>query len=270
MSQIFFSKQNAEEKISRLSLIASLEGLVTVWVKGSKDKKDIKVIKFDKSRMALVLETKVDLFPENTHLLCTFSARGMNFFSQVIFLKSVGDYAVLNFASDLFKSERRTSFRLMTYPIYDVWAEFNLGEAYQGGKVIDFKSKSSQTALFKNFLNLVNKTDEVSDNDLRIRIQDLSTTGMAIHIGEIERKYFDKDVIFHNVNLKFADATIQVPKVKVVYLVDYVGGDKNIKKFKIGLNFPEIPLAIDELIGKKINQLLRENDFNKDFENFIK
>lgn len=270
MSQIFFSKQDPSEKLSRLSLLGSSRGTVTVWLKGKKDKYNYTVFKFDKDRMEIVLDAKDRVFTPGQTVLCTFELRGMNFFSEVIFQESISGFNVLQVKNTLFKSERRSSFRLLTFPLYEVWAEFNLGEVYEGGKVVDLKSRTSQTGLFKNFLQLVGDQSAEESDTLKIRVQDLSTTGMALHIGELEKKYFEKDFVFQKMKIKFTDETILVPEVKVVYVVDYISGDKNIKKYKIGLHFTNLPAAIDDMIGKKINRLLRENDFNKDFENFIK
>ena len=75
---------------------------------------------------------------------------------------------------------------------------------------------------------------------------------------------------FKDVKIIFPDETIVIPDVKVVYLVDFITGERKIKKFKVGLNFPNNPTSVDENLGRKINELLREIDFNKDFENFTK
>lgn len=272
MSQTFFSKQTPEEKLSRLALLGNTRGAVIVWVKGTKDKRSYQVSKFDKDRMELVLDTKDKIFSPGETVLCTFELRGMNFFSEVIFQESISGYNVLQFKNTLFKSERRSSYRLLTFPIYEVWAEFDLGEAYEGGKVVDLKSGTSQTGLFKNFLKIVGDKNQGTDekNRLSIRVQDLSTTGMALHVGELEAKYFRKDLVYHNINLRFTDEVIVIPEVKVVYVVDFLSNDKNLKKYKLGLHFDNLPTTLDDQIGKKINRLLRENDFNKDFENFIK
>lgn len=275
MSQIYFSKQDPSEKLSRLSLLGSSRGTVTIWLKGKKEKHEYVVSKFDKDRTEIVLDTKDKVFKPGDIVLCTFELRGMNFFSEVIFQESISGYAVLQFTNILFKSERRTSFRLLTFPIYEVWVDFDLGEVYEGGKVVDIKKRgSNQTALFKSFLKIVGDDTGSESADatgkLKIRVQDLSTTGLAIHVNEIESKYFQKDLVFQNVGIRFSDEVIEVPKVKVIYVVDYISNDKNLKKYKVGLHFDELPTTIDDLIGKKINRLLRENDFNKDFENFIK
>ncbi|WP_408098167.1 hypothetical protein ACJVC5_04365 [Peredibacter sp. HCB2-198] len=272
MSQTFFSKQDPTEKLSRLSLLGSSRGTVIVWLKGKKEKHTYQVLKFDKDREEIVLDSKDTIFTAGETVLCSFELRGMNFFSETIFQVSISGYNVLQVKNTLYKSERRSSYRLLTYPLYDVNVEFNLGEAYVGGKVVDMKSRSSQTGLFKNFLTIVGDEKEATTagEKLKIRVQDLSTTGMAIHVGELESKHFQKDLVFQNVDIRFTDEVIQVPEVKVVYVVDYISNDKNIKKYKVGLHFQDLPTLIDDQIGKKINRLLRENDFNKDFENFIK
>jgi hypothetical protein len=64
---------------------------------------------------------------------------------------------------------------------------------------------------------------------------------------------------------------ITIPQVRIVYVVDYIfHGKKGQKKYKLGLHFENLPHAIDDLLGRKINELLRENDMNDEFEKFLK
>lgn len=269
MSQTFFSKLDPAEKTNRLTAIGNTRGRVTVWVKGQKEKHLLEAMTYDAERMTLILATQEDVFPDNTPTLCSFEFRGMNFFSETIFTKSVGGFACLKFGSTLFKSEKRQAFRLMTYPQHEVWAVIDLEEAYQGGKVIDFRTKQSTTALFNKFLSLV-EGDETNPSALKIRVQDLSTSGMALHIGELESQYFPKDAMYKNVKIRFTDDEIVIPLMKVVYSAKINSSDKNLTKYKLGINFENLPNAIDHRLGKKINELLRESDHNKAFENFNK
>ncbi len=269
MSQTFFSKLDQAEKDNRLNALVNNRGKVTVWVKGQKEKQLLNTMSYDKERSLLILDTQIDVFPVNSSLLCSFEFRGMNFFATIIFQKSSGGFACLKFDTELYKSEKRSSFRLMTFPLYEVWAEFKLDEAYEGGKVIDFKSKQSTTAIFNKFLTLIDG-DNPDSSVLKIRVQDLSTTGMALHIGELEEKYFPKDAVYKNVKIKFTDDEVNIPELRILYAVNYVGSDKNLKKFKVGIHFENLPNSLDHWLGKKINSLLRESDHNKDFENFKK
>ena len=269
MSQTFFSKLTLEEKISRLALLGSSKSELTMWIKGQSSKQTFKASDFHKDRLEIVLDSKNKTFPIGTKILCSFELRGMYFFSEVIFQTALGEHSVLQFNSDLYKSEKRNSYRLMTYPMYNINAEFDLGESYEGGKVVDLKTKSSQTGLFKSFIKMVESKDDDSQN-LRLRIQDISTTGMGIHIGELENPYFAKDTLFHNVVIDFQDEKITIPEAKVVYKVEFIGNDRNMKKYKLGIIFSNIPTTLDEKLGGKINKLLRDNNPNKDFENLIK
>jgi hypothetical protein len=271
MSQTFFSKLDAYEKNNRLSQLGTSRGAVIIWEKGKKDKHNLLAIAFDKNQQNLVLDSKVDIYPRGTKVLCSFELRGMSFFAQAVFQKSIGDDVVLEIQQELFKSEKRSSYRLMTFPMHDVWSEFDLGEIYEGGKVVDLKSRSNQTALFKNFLNMMNNEQDLQNKGIvKVRVQDISTTGLAIHIGELESKYFAKDRLFKNVNINFIDQSFVIPEIKVVYVVSYISGDKNIRKFKVGLHFSKSTTELDNLLGKKINQVLRESDQTKDFEKHIK
>jgi hypothetical protein len=268
MGEPYFSKQTPSECASRLSMLAHSKGFITIWLKGKKEKYTYPVHKFDKERMELILETKEKKFKENEKVLCTFVLRGMTFFAEVQFHESISEFCVLKFERSLYKSERRSTYRLLTYPLFEIWAEFHLDRAYEDGKVIDFKTKISQTALFKSFLKIVGEKD--NEGILKLRIQDLSVTGMAIHVGPIEVEYFQKDLTFENVDLKFSDMTVTIPQVKIIYVVDYVSGEKSHKKYKLGVHFENLSPSIDAALGKKINQLLRENDMNDEFENFLK
>ena len=271
MSGTYFSKLDSTEKLNRLAQFGLSKGEVTLWVKGQKNKLSFRALEFDKERCELVLNSKEMTFPKGTVLLCSFKLRGMFFFSEVTSNTSIGYHFLIEFKNTLFKSEKRRSYRLLTYPIYEVYSEFSLGEAYQGGNVINLKTGSNQTALFKNFLKLLEAKDDVSDHQsVKYRVQDLSTTGLSLHIGEMEVQFFSKNFVYKDMRIHFTDKVITIPEVKVVYIVDYISGDKNLKKFKVGLNFSNVPAVVDDELGGKINQLLREIDFNKDFENFTK
>ncbi len=273
MSDTYFSKLDPKEKESRLVQLATSRGRVTIWIKGQKSKLLYQVIDFEKDRLELLLDSKDKPFPKGTKLLCSFELRGMYFFGEVAINESIVSSIVLEIKGQLYKSEKRASYRLLTYPIYDVYAEFQLEESYEGSNVVGIKNRTTQTGLFKNFLKLLEAKDEAEvevHQLVKYRVQDLSTTGMSLHVGELEAQYFSKNYVFQETKIIFPDQVLIIPEVKVVYVVNYITGDKNVKKYKVGLHFPNMPTIVDESLGKKINELLREIDFNKDFENFSK
>lgn len=272
MSQTFFSKLDEHEKKTRLSQLANVKGQLTIWSKGQSEKHTLDSIKFDHERLELVLDSKDDFYPDGSSILCSFVFRGMTFFAKASYKKSAGDYCVIHFNGEFYKAEKRSSYRLMTYPIYQVYALFDTTEYQEEVNVIEMK-KSGQTGLFKNFIKLVESQDGKELDEpglLKVRVQDLSTTGLALHVSDIEHSFFVKDRVFKNVYLVFTDERILIPRVKVVYVVDMISNEKGSKKYKIGLHFPELSPKLDDQLGKKINKLLREVDANKDFENLIK
>ena len=273
-SQTYFRKLDDQEKNSRLWQLSQAKVPVIVWMKGEKTKHTFQIQDYNKDLFQITSTTEKSPFPEYAELLLSFEYKGMNFFSQVTQRKTAGDQIAFLFDKILYKSERRSSYRLMTYPIYEVFAHFPLEESYEGGKVVQMKGGQSQTALFKNFLKLVEpeKTGKKEEDDsgiLKMVVQDFSTTGLSIHIGEVERKFFSKDYVFRNLKLVFTDETIIIPEAKVVYVVDFIGA-KGLKKVKVGIHFDNVSSTLDEALGRKINKLLRDIDSNKDFENFLK
>lgn len=271
MSQTFFSKLDSLEKNARLVQLGNSRGKITVWEKGSKEKHLVNVLKYNPDKVELTLDISENLFPRGTTILTSFDLRGMSFFFQGVFSQNSAEEFTLSIPAEFYKSEKRNSYRLLTFPIYEVWVEFDFSQMPQERKVVSLKSKTGHTDVFKNFLSIVNEqSSDDSSQKFRIRVQDLSTTGMAIHIGELELPFFEKDSIYKNVKIHFIDERIEIPDVKIVYVVNYISSDKNAKKYKVGLNFVDLPTNIDETLGGKINKLLRESDFNKDFEKLMK
>ncbi|HLT22993.1 MAG TPA: hypothetical protein VKZ84_06105 [Bacteriovoracaceae bacterium] len=266
MSQTFFSKQTPEEKISRFNQLVSLGEKMIVWQKGSQVKHSFKATHFDKDRNELVVDNEEVLFAVGSKLLGSFEVRGMNFFCELVISKSAKGYTLFNVGETLFKSERRSSYRLLTYPIYEVYALFHVDHLVENSSVVNLNTGISRKQLFKNFLKLVDKGDSEKQY-VKVRVQDLSTTGLALHISELEEKFIVKDQVYKNLEIHFTDDVITIPEAKVVYVVPYIA--EKSRKFKVGVNFPNLSSKIDNLLGKKINELLRSIDSNKDFENFI-
>ncbi len=271
MSQAFFTKLDAKEKSNRLTQLVLGNGSITVWAKKSKDKHTAKVINFDPDFYKLTIKLSHEIFKGDNELLVSFEVKGVSFFSQVKLIKK-DEITFLDFYSDLFKSERRTSFRLLTYPVFEIWLEVDLGERYQGKNVIDLNTKMSQTKIFQAFAKMADGDKKAEDNlsKVKIRIQDLSATGLSLFVSDLELKYFETDKIYQDVKIYFPDEVIEIPQLKIIYVVDFLSAQKKLKKYKIGCQFEKLPPNTDHLLGKKINSLLREDESNKDFENFIK
>lgn len=268
MSQVFFTKLDENEVVTRLSLLSSSHGMVTIWEKGEKEKFKYNVLKYHRDLNELVLNPSDKKFSSGKILLCSFELRGMSYFSEVIFQTSIGGHEVLQFKAAIFKSERRANFRLLAYPLHKIWAIFNLKTADGNQNVLQIKD--SQAQVFKSFLKMVDDNSLTENQNVKILIHDLSLSGIGFNIGKYELDYFKKDTEFKDTIIKFQDEIIEIPSSKVAYVIDYVSSDNKGKRYKVGLHFGVLSATVEDRLSSKINSLLREHDDNAAFENFIK
>jgi hypothetical protein len=273
VSRSHFTTLTHQEKQSKLWQLAQASGECYLWVKGQSKKIQVRVKDYRKDDDLLVFHSEDEVFQVGQELLGTFNLRSVSFFFKSKIKKNTEDNVEVVLEGDFFKSEKRQNFRLLTYPIYTIHAEIELPDSYEGGKVIDFKSRVSQTGLFKSFLKLVNENEDQDDlgKKFRVRVQDLSATGLSIHVSELEAEWFNTGDNLKPLSLIFSDEVIEVSKSSIVYIVDHIGSNNNNQKiYKVGIRFDPNNDMLDSVISKKINSLLREIDSNKEFEDFIK
>ncbi len=137
-----FEKLAPKEITGKLNYLIQNLGVITVWQKGSNVREDYVV------QASSLQKTKVQVYPSGDNLLvgkvvlCKFEVNGLWYFSNTKVVKEVGvNKFTIEFANDIFKSERRENFRLLTYPHHDVRVFFDLGKSYKGGNVVDIKTK---------------------------------------------------------------------------------------------------------------------------------
>lgn len=268
-----FTTLTEAEKKSKLWQLSNKKGKCTIWLRGSKSRVVYRTKDFIKETSKLVLHEESQSPQLGQEVLGTFELNNVSFFFKAKVAVHSSEEFVVEVTGDCYKSERRQNFRLLTYPIYDITAMFKLPAGYEGGKIIDIKNRVSQTGLFKSFLKLVDPAGESSTkgDSVKLRIQDLSVTGMSVHIGLAELEWFRAGETIQNVEVMLEGEKIMIPACRIVYVVDHIGhSDKHIKKFKVGIRFDSMPKDLDDLLGAKINELLRAVDANKDFEDFLK
>lgn len=267
-----FTTLTMAEKQSKLWQLSQSSKLCTLWVRGSKVKINHRVHQYIREDDSLALYGEDSSLQVNQEVLGTFDLKGVSFFFKAKIEKAVEDKITLAFTGDFFKSERRNNFRLLAYPIYSIYCLFDFPQGYQGGSVIDFKSKMSQTGLFRSFLKLVDNDPQRDDlKKVKLRVQDISVTGLSLSIGQAELEWFKAGELMSPITIQFSDLELEVKKPLVVYIVDYVGHiEKGLKKYKVGIKFENVSEEFDINLSKKINSLLREIDANADFEDFLR
>jgi hypothetical protein len=266
-----FTALDEAERKSRLWHLASQKGQCTLWVRGEISRQNFRVKDFDRESGKLSFHSEDQNWRSGQDVLGTFELKGMSFFFKGRVQSANAESFVLTMTGEFYKSERRRATRMLAYPLYEIKARFNLPASYDEGKVRDIRHKASNTGLFKSFLRLVDEEKgQNTGSELILRVQDLSASGMSVHIGPVEAEWFRTGELISDVNIALNSQDLIVPKVRVVYVVDHIGGDRRTKLFKVGLRFEELPRPIEEMITKNIQSLLKLSDVNNDFEDFVK
>lgn len=267
-----FSLLNAAEKRSKLRLLDQAKGQVLLWRKGDKERSSYRVKSFERTEDLLILHDENLGIKLNESILASFDMNGVSFFFKAV-VESVGDNQIsIKCLDEFYKSERRQNLRILTFPVFELNGHFKIPAYYESGKVLNLSRKPGQTGLFKNFLKLVDGegAEEKTEQKLKLRLQDLSSTGMSVFVGPAELEWFRTGEEIKDTEIHFTDEILRFPKIKIVYVVDHIGHMSRNKQYKVGLRFDQMPQALSESLSNRISSMLKEMDINKDFEEFLK
>jgi len=265
----YFTKQNRKEKESKLFQVFNNKLELIVWEKGKSYRDSFSCLDFNKENLQLVISSEKHEVSGNKNVLYTFTFNGVNYFGKGDLKEINGNRFKLDCSDDLFKSERRENFRLLTYPHHMAYVQFpqEVDEVQSENKIVSFQTGQSQTGLFKNFLNLVGEEEGegVLEGFVKYRVLDLSVTGLAFLISELEKENLEKIKEIGPLKIEFGQ-DIEIPKAEVRYVIPML--NRNIKSYKVGIKFKEIDLNTDQQLGRLINDAMR--DFETEFEDFLK
>lgn len=269
--KVHFTKIRTDEALKRVNNLKEKNGDIIVWLKGRAIRETYTVSEVYK-------EKRIKIYPKTTshladnNVLIKFSMAGQNYFTTADFKKDPeSGFFILHFNDDFYKSERRSSYRLLVYPTYDVKIYFLVQDNYEGSNIVDINTGQSETGIFKSFLKIMGQDETQSSNEIFYRVQDLSTSGVSFVIGGIDEKYFKESEQLHDFKIIFDGEEFIVSGARVVYVIDYIQmNKKGLKQFKVGLEFDSLSTTMDSQLGKKIADVLRKNEANEEFEDFIK
>ncbi len=271
---VHFKQLNASEKKSKLSLLVkSSSRKLLIWEKGSKSKTTcIPTDYLDNKDQIFIKEMLSEDVLEKEHLF-SFEIHGLHFFGKCIPKRFGKQQFYIEVDEEIFKSERRSNFRLLTYPHQEVYVSIFIGkEKIEESNLVNINTRLSQTGLFKNFLDLVDGEEESSvtlEGYLEFRVLDISVTGLAFQYGEIESSFFPSfPMDIGKIYVRFNDETIVVDKAKLLYRLDMVAANQKSKLYKAGVEFQDIDINLDEKLSKIINKTLRS--LEAEFEDFLK
>lgn len=273
---VIFKALNESEKLSKLAQLSkSKNSNIVVWKKGSSEKHKLKVCDFMRMRSQIQILKDFPKELTSVEVLFSFELSGLSFFGKAKVVERLETQIWLDISGELYKSERRKNFRLLTFPHHSVYINFQIGkEKIRTSNVLSIKGNSGeQTGLFNNFLNLMGEESETETLDpeeyLRFRVLDISATGMAFQFGNIEREFFEGDEpTFNNSVLEFNKKMITIPELKILYVQDGYALDKSTTVTKAGVAFQNVDTNLDAELSLLINKALRS--IESEFEGFLK
>jgi hypothetical protein len=273
--KIKFSPLVREEKISKLNqLTKNSLNECKLWVKGKPERFFFKASYFNEEKFLLSIQPQEEYKLSDGEYCFNFELNGLNYFIESNVKRYLNDNTyTIDCEQNLFKGERRGSFRLLTYPTYKVKAYLKLDEKEtQEGNLLEFKTKMSRTGLFKNFLELIDKEEKSKRGNgfISFRVQDLSATGVCVIVGKMESELFKVGMEIPRIEIKFEKESIMIPGGEVVYINEYTQEERNnLDVYKAGIRYKFIDLNTEQKITQKIHSILTKLDSGKDFEDFI-
>jgi hypothetical protein len=272
MKKPHFSKLNSQETKSKLVQIERIGGEVTVWKKNGDKRYHFKIHEYKESPGAIVLVQEfLDFNFSGQIVLFHFTFKGVSFFGEANVKIDSEEYVELELKDHLYKSERRNSFRLLTYPHKKVYLNipFDQLPEYKESNVVMLDSGQGQTNLFFNFLTLIGKRkeDKKDRERLRFRVHDISLGGLSIEVGEIEKNFLMNFEELLKLHIEFEKIEFNIDTANIVYDMEYINPINNRRVYKLGIEFQSISKETEEILAKKINALIR--NVEEKFEDFI-
>ncbi len=273
-----FSLLNAGEVASRFNEFCKSGEKVVVWSKGSNEKFEFRAHAFNKDQSLLevsLIDAKEPKVLFGLNVLGQTSQKTLQyFFSGQFSFDKMNHVYLIKLTDKIFKFEKRKNFRLSTFPRHQVKLHLNLPEDFQPPtNVLNLAKRGEQTKLFKSFLEMLHQTKSggKTSYEINFRIQDISINGLSFIIGDLEKKFIFENIHFEKALLEFNEEEFSIPKIRVVYVMDYIDPSKpGTKLYKVGMQLMNLDLETDNRLSMKISKELRESDMNKVFEDFLK
>ena len=282
--KINFIKLTKEELSSKIALLVSNHGRVVFW-KTSPRYFEGRATSFSVKNQIFITLEKIDISLRviNEAICLNYTLNEIDYFLRGKVVEQVEDDPKITIALEekCFRVEKRTRERLLTYPVYDVYAYlkfqkpakeniiyFNKGEQ----KSRDFFSEID--SLQKNKLSLLSDDLLMGDEEdvVGFRVEDLSSTGLSF-LASTKEKEFVLDQITSQVFslvLNFEMQVFNLSDATIVYKMSYINTQlSGIPMFKIGIQFkysPSLKKKIEEVSGITVDLV----DYQKEFEEFIK
>ncbi|MDO9183120.1 MAG: hypothetical protein Q7U04_11965 [Bacteriovorax sp.] len=283
-AKINFIKLTSEELSSKIALLVSNHDRVIFW-KTSPRYFEGKAASFEfKNRIYLNLErTGISIRIKNETVCLNFTLNDIDYFLRgtVVEQDAESPNIKIELFEHCFRVEKRSRERLLTYPVYEVYAYLKFQKKNKANIIFFNKGEQKSRDFFSEIDNIQkNKISQMSE-DLNtgdeedvvgFRVEDLSSNGLSFFASTKEKEMVLDELQDTNFSLvlNFEMQVFNLLETSIVYKMNYINAQfSGVPMYKVGITFkhsPSLKRKIEEVSGISIDLV----DYQKEFEEFIK
>ncbi len=284
-AKINFIKLNQEELSAKIALLVSESSRIIFW-KAAPRYYEGKATNFEirqKKTYLTIGDCNIHLRLSSERICFNFTINDIDYFLRGKVVEQVEDMMemIVELEEHCFRVEKRNKERLITYPVYEVYAYLKYQKA-KSNNVVFFNKKEQKSRDFLSEIDNIQKNKilqmaenvhvEDSEELVGFRVEDLSSSGLSFFASTKEKDNI-LDVIGDEkftLVLNFEMQIFNLEEAHIVYKINYINTQfSGVPMYKIGITFktsPSLKRKIEDHSGITVDLL----DYQKEFEEFIK
>lgn len=284
-AKINFIKLNQEELSAKIALLVSDGSRVIYW-KTAPRYYEGKAISFDlrqKKTYLTIGDCNIHLRLVGERICFNFTINDIDYFLRGQVMEQLEDnlQMIVELEEHCFRVEKRSRERLLTYPIYEVYAYLKYQKVPDTNVVFFNKKEQNNRDFFSEIDNIQKNKIRALSDDLSVedtedligfRVEDISSSGLSFFANTKEKENI-LDALEENkfsLILNFEMQVFNLEEAHVVYKISYINSQfSGVPMYKIGITFkssPSLKRKIEDISGITVDLV----DYQKEFEEFIK
>jgi hypothetical protein len=283
-AKINFIKLTPEELSRKIALLVSNHGRVIFWKNSPRYFEGIAKSFESSNHIFLTLDKAFIPIQVSGQFIClNFSQNEIDYFirARVIDQNPETDAITVEVLENCFRVEKRSRERLLTYPVYDVYAYLKYQKVVKENVIFLNKGEQKNRDFFSEIDNIQKNKIAALSSELKIsqeqdlvgfRVEDLSPGGLSFFSSVKEKELILDNVDNDNFSLvlNFEKQVFNLEEASIVYKMNYINPQfSGVPMYKVGINFkhsPSLKRKIEEISGITVDLV----NYQKEFEEFIK
>lgn len=284
-AKINFIKLNQEELSAKIALLVSDGSRIIFW-KAAPRYYEGKAAAFEirqKKTYLTIGDCNIHLRLVGERICFNFIINDIEYFLRGQVMEQMEDnlQMIVELEEHCFRVEKRSRERLITYPVYEVYAYLKYQKT-PDTNVVFFNKKEQKSRDFfseidnlqKNKLKALSEELQVEDTEdlIGFRVEDISSSGLSFFASTKEKENILDTLSESNFSLmlNFEMQVFNLEDAHVVYKINYINSQfSGIPMYKIGITFkpsPSLKRKIEDISGITVDLF----NYQKEFEEFIK